>query len=66
MEILSCDEFSPLKVLVLLLAWPFCHTCDAAQTLLDSLWDQQVSNRIKSTLHYHCSSLPRMNKLLPL
>ncbi|XP_028414314.1 zinc finger FYVE domain-containing protein 26-like isoform X2 [Dendronephthya gigantea] len=43
-QILSCDEFSPLKVLVLLLAWPHCHTCDRAQKLLDGLWDRERSS----------------------
>lgn len=42
-EILSCVEFSPMKVLVLLIAWPFCHSCDSAQKLLDILWDPNVS-----------------------
>lgn len=43
LEILSCEEFLPLKILVLLLAWPFCRSCESAQILLDSLASGEVS-----------------------
>jgi len=42
-QLLSPVEFSRLKLLVLLLGWPYCYSCENARNLLEVLWDPAVS-----------------------
>ena len=41
-QLLSPVEFSRLKPLVLLLSWPYCHSCENAKNLLNALWNPRV------------------------
>lgn len=41
-QLLSPVEFSRLKPLVLLLSWPYCHSCENAKNLLNALWNPLV------------------------
>lgn len=35
-------EFQPLKPLLLLHGWSYCHSCQTAKQLLDALWSEEV------------------------
>lgn len=41
-QLLSPVEFSRLKLLVLLLGWPYCYSCENANNLLQALWNPAV------------------------
>lgn len=43
-ELLSREDFNPLRPLLLLLGWSHCHTVDAAGSLLDAIWLSHVKN----------------------